>query len=79
VNPEMAKQFGKQLGADVVIYGALRSIKKEKGRSLENAGVKTEDVYYQFVLNCENIETGELIWSDKGEIRKAQRTGLFGS
>ena len=79
VNPEMAKKFGKQLGADVVIYGALRSIDKRKGRSLESGGVKTEDVYYQFVLNCENIETGELIWSDKGEIRKTQKTGLFGS
>jgi uncharacterized protein (TIGR02722 family) len=79
VNPEMAKKFGKQLGADVVIYGALRSIDKRKSRSLESAGVKTEDVYYQFVLNCENIETGELIWSDKGEIRKTQKTGLFGS
>jgi len=79
VNPEMAKKFGKQLGADVVIYGALRSINKRKDRSLETGGVKTEDVYYQFVLNCENIETGELIWSDKGEIRKTQKTGLFGS
>jgi uncharacterized protein (TIGR02722 family) len=79
VNPEMAKKFGKQLGADVVIYGALRSIEKKKSRSLESAGQKTEDVYYQFVLNCENIETGELIWSDKGEIRKTQKTGLFGS
>lgn len=79
VNPEMAKQFGKQLGADVVIYGALRSIEKRKSRSLESAGQKTEDVYYQFVLNCENIETGEIIWSDKGEIRKTQKTGLFGA
>lgn len=79
VNPEMAKKFGKQLGADVVIYGALRSIDKTKGRSLESGGIKTEDVYYQFVLNCVNLESGEIIWSDKGEIRKTQRTGLFGS
>jgi penicillin-binding protein activator len=78
VNPEMAKQFGKQLGADVVLYGALRSIEKKKGRSLESAGSKVEDVYYQFVLNCVNLETGEIIWSDKGEIRKTGRTGLFG-
>jgi penicillin-binding protein activator len=78
VNPEMAKKFGKQLGADVVIYGALRSIEKRKGRSLESAGTKLEDVYYQFVLNCVNLETGEIIWSDKGEIRKTQRTGAFG-
>ena len=78
VNPEMAKKFGKQLGADVVIYGALRSIEKRTGRSLESGGTKFEDVYYQFVLNCVNLETGEIIWSDKGEIRKTQRTGVFG-
>ena len=79
VNPEMAKKFGKQLGADVVIHGALRSIEKKKGRSLESAGTKVEDVYYQFVLNCVNLETGEIIWSEKGDIRKTARTGLFGS
>jgi hypothetical protein len=26
-----------------------------------------------------NLETGEIIWSDKGEIRKTAKTGLFGS
>lgn len=78
VNPEMAKKFGKQLGADVVLYGTLSSIEKKKGRSLESAGTKTEDVYYQFVLNCVNIETGEIIWAEKGDIRKTQKTGLFG-
>ena len=31
VNPEMAKKFGKQLGADIVLYGTLRSIEKVIG------------------------------------------------
>lgn len=79
VNPEMAKKFGKQLGADVVVYGTLSSIEKKKGRSLESGGIKTEDTYYQFVLNCVNLESGEIIWSEKGEGRKTQRTGLFGA
>ena len=79
VDPKMAMQFGKQLGAEVVIYGTLRSIEKRKGRSLETGGQKTEDVYYLFVLNATNVESGEIIWSDKGEIRKVQKTGLFGS
>jgi uncharacterized protein (TIGR02722 family) len=79
VNPEMAKQFGKQLGADVVLYGTLYSIEKKKGRSLESGGTKTEDTYYQFVLNCVNLETGEIIWSDKDDIRKTAKTGLFGA
>ncbi len=79
VNPEMVKKFGKQIGADVVLYGALRSIEKKQGRSVESGGAKTEDTYYQFVLNCVNLESGEIIWSDKGDIRKTSKTGLFGS
>jgi len=79
VNPATAIQFGRQLGAEVVVYGSLRDIRKTKGRSLESAGSKLEDVYFQFVLNAANVETGEIIWSDLGEIRKTQRTGLFGA
>jgi PBP1b-binding outer membrane lipoprotein LpoB len=75
----MIKKFGKQLGADVVLYGSLRSIEKKKGRSLETGGIKTEDVYYLLILNCVNVETNELIWTEKGEIRKTQKTGVFGS
>jgi hypothetical protein len=78
VNPEMAKAFGKQLGADMVLYGNMRSIEKKRGRSIESGGVKTEDVYYQFVLNAVNIETGEIIWSEDTELRKTAKTGLFG-
>lgn len=78
VNPEMAKKTGKQLGADVVLYGRLYSIEKKKGRSIESGGVKTEDLYYRFVFDCVNIETGEIIWTGDDEIRKVQKTGLFG-
>jgi uncharacterized protein (TIGR02722 family) len=79
VDPKKAMAFGKQYGAEVVIYGTLRSIEKKKGRSIESGGTKLEDTYYQFILNATNVETAEIIWSDKGEIRKSQRTGLFGS
>jgi penicillin-binding protein activator len=79
VNPAMIKQYGKQLGADVILYGALRSIQKEKGRSLASGGSKSEDVYYQFVLNCVNIETAEIIWTKEEELSKKSRIGLFGS
>ena len=79
VNPELAKEYGKQLGADVVLYGTLRSIQKKKGRSLESVGAKYEDVYYQFVLNCVDIETGEIIWANEEELTKRERIGLFGS
>lgn len=78
-DPTRAMEFGKQIGAEVVVYGTLSSIEKKKGRSLEAGGSKIQNNYYLLVLNAANVETGEIIWSDKGEIRKTQRTGLFGS
>jgi len=77
-DPTRAMAFGKQIGAEVIVYGTLSSIEKKKGRSLESGGSKFEDTYYLLVLNAVNVETGELMWSDKGEIRKTQRTGLLG-
>jgi uncharacterized protein (TIGR02722 family) len=76
-DPEKAREFGKQVGADVILYGVLRSIEKDKGRSLESPS-KKEDVYYQFVLNCVNIDTGELTWADEKELRKTGKKGIFG-
>jgi penicillin-binding protein activator len=78
VDPAQARAFGRQIGADVVVYGTLRSIEKGRGRSIESGGVKKEDVYYQFVLNAVNIETGEIIWAEEKDIRKVERRGLFG-
>ena len=75
VDPEMARFFGQQLGADVVLYGNLRSITKKGKKSF---GRKVEDVYFQLVLNCVNIQTGEILWSNEGELTKDQTIGLFG-
>jgi uncharacterized protein (TIGR02722 family) len=79
VDPALAKAFGKQLGAEVVLTGNLRSIEKSKKRNLEEGLEKKEDVWYQFVLECVNIETGEIIWANQKEIRKTRKTGLFGA
>ncbi len=79
VDPALARAFGHQLGAEVVMYGALRDIRKKTGRGFESFGTKTKDVYLQFVLNCVNVQTGEIIWANEEEIRKTQVVGLFGS
>ena len=78
VDPNLVRNFGKQIGADAVMYGNLRSIEKNKDRSVENAGQKTDDVYYKFTLEVANVETGETIWIDEKELRKTRKTGLFG-
>lgn len=79
VDPELAKAFGKQIGADMVLLGNLRSIEKNKDRNLEDAGYKTDDVWYQFVLEMVDIETGEIIWMNEENIRKSKKTGIFGA
>ena len=78
VDPDQAKAFGKQIGADMVLLGNLRSIEKRKGSSLESAGISKDDVWYQFVLELVDIETGEIIWMEQEEIRKTKQTGVFG-
>ncbi len=78
VREEEMRAYGKQHGAEVILYGTLRSIEKGRGRSIESGGVKKEDVYYQFVLKCVNIDTAEILWQDEAELRKTERTGIFG-
>ncbi len=78
VNPDMRREFGKQLGADMILYGTLRSIDKKKGGSLESGGTRKKDVYYQFVLRCVDIDTAETIWQEEAELRKTSKTGIFG-
>ena len=79
VDPNLIRSFGKQIGADAVMYGNLRSIEKERARSLEDAGKKTEDVWYKLTLEVVNIETGETVWMEEKEVRKSKKTGLFGA
>ncbi len=78
VKPEMAKAFGQQLGADIVLYGALADISKSTGRSVESVGTKKKDVYYQFYMSAVNITTGEILWGKTEDIRKEATVGLFG-
>lgn len=78
VREDMLRSFGKQIGADVILYGTLRSIEKKKGSSLESGGTRKDDVYYQFVLKCVNIDTAEILWQEESELRKTARTGIFG-
>ncbi len=78
VNPELAKAFGKQLGADVVVYGALRDIVKTGNSSIESLGTKKRDIFYQFFLRMDNIETGETIWANSEQLAKREVVGLFG-
>ena len=77
VREDMMRSFGKQLGADVILYGTLRSIDKKKGASISTGGVRTKDKFYQYVMKCVNIDTGEILWIEESELRKTERAGIF--
>jgi hypothetical protein len=63
VNPETAKQKGRQIGADWLLSGHISSIRQPVGRN--------EIVYYKTTLEVTDLETSEIIWTDEVEIKKA--------
>ena len=64
VDTSKAVQFGKQIGAEYMLYGNLSSIvKSNKDKS---------DVYYKFTLRLMDLESGLVEWADETEIRKTK-------
>ncbi len=70
VNPNSAMQFGKQVGAEYMLYGNLSSIVKT------NADKK--DVYYKFTMRLMDLQSGLIEWADETEIRKTRNRELVG-
>jgi len=68
VPPEQRVSQGRQLGADFILAGTLRSIEKQQPRQWRLN--KRELVYYSMNLAMTNIETGEIIWADNVEIAR---------
>ena len=70
VDPNTAAQFGRQIGAEYMMYGNFSSIVKRDGRAM--------DVYYKFTLKLMSVETGIVEWMDEKEIRKTSEKKLIG-
>lgn len=62
VDPETARQKGKQVGANYFLTGEITDRVQEVGSK--------KYVYYKATFNLINIQTGLLDWSDDKEIRK---------
>lgn len=72
VNPAQRIAMGKQLGAEYMISGTLRSIRKKEPRQWRLS--KSERIYYSLDLSVTDLETGELVYADQAEIaREASR------
>lgn len=70
VDTSTARSIGKQVGAEYLLIGNIKSIVKTAGG--------TKDVYYQFTLNLLNIENGLIEWADEKEIRKTRERSFLG-
>lgn len=62
VDPSKAAAFGKQTGAEFMLYGNMSSIVKRNSDA--------QDVYYKFTLKLVNLESGIMEWAGEKEIRK---------
>ncbi|BDY03280.1 MULTISPECIES: penicillin-binding protein activator LpoB [Ferrimonas] len=70
VNPATAIQFGRQIGAQYMLYGNLSSIVKQDG--------STKDVYYKMTMRLMDLESGLIEWADEKEIRKQKNRSFLG-
>lgn len=69
-------QQGKQLGADFVLAGTLRSIVKKQPRQIRL--IKKKLVYYTLNLELTDTETGAVAWADKVEIARESSQPIIG-
>jgi len=69
VDPSKAAAFGKQTGAEFMLYGNMSSIVKRNSSS--------KDVYYKFTLKLVNLESGIMEWAGEKEIRKTGEKSFF--
>lgn len=70
VDPSTAISFGRQIGAQYMLYGNLSSIVKQDG--------STKDVYYKMTMRLMDLQTGLIEWSDEKEIRKVKSKSFLG-
>lgn len=70
VDKRKAMQFGRQVGAEYMLYGNLSSIVK--------SNQDNSDVYYKFTIRLLDLESGLIEWADETEIRKTQGKEMVG-
>jgi len=76
VDPAMRIHTGKQLGADYILSGALRSIEKKEPPHIRLT--KKKMIYYSLNLELTDIDTGEIVWADKVELARESSRPIIG-
>jgi len=68
VAPEQRVAEGRQVGADYIVSGTLRSIQKRQPAQWRLN--KKRYTYYSMTLELTELETGELVWADSVELAR---------
>jgi penicillin-binding protein activator len=76
VDPAMRVEQGRQLGADYIMSGTLRSIKKEQPEQWRLN--KKERIYYSLDLTITDLKTGEIVYADQAELAREASKPIIG-
>ncbi len=76
VDPDMMVEWGRQLGADYILSGTLRSIKKEQPKQWRLN--KKERIYYSLDLTMTDLKTGEIVYADQAELAREASKPIIG-
>lgn len=68
VDPAQRVAEGRQVGADYVLSGTLRSIEKTQPKQWRLT--KKDLVYYSMTLELTGLESGEILWADSVELAR---------
>lgn len=76
VDPAMRVERGRQLGADYLLSGTLRSIKKKQPKQWRLT--KKERIYYSLDLTMTDLKTGEIVYADQAELAREASQPIIG-
>jgi uncharacterized protein (TIGR02722 family) len=76
VPPEQRVIEGRQLGANYILSGTLRSIKKKQPKQWRLN--RKELVYYSMNLELTDLQSGEISWADNVEIAREASRPIIG-
>lgn len=76
VDPAMRLEQGRQLGADYILSGTLRSITKKQPKQWRLT--KKERIYYSLDLTMTDLKTGEIVYADQAELAREASKPIIG-
>jgi penicillin-binding protein activator len=76
VDPAMRVEQGRQLGANYIMSGTLRSIKKEQPKQVRLT--KKERIYYSLNLTITDLKTSEIVYENQVEIAREASKPIIG-